>query len=182
MTEPATTILPRPQSRGFRVGGRSDLNRRSVKECSRKPILLKQLSQILWAAQGITDKEGGRRAAPSPLRAILAWRHACQVRRPDLVFADCVRKPGAGRPGGRAAAIIAVTSVFARAVVKYGERGVQYSLQESGCVAENIHIQTAALGLGTVMVGAFDELEVGRLIGVGKDEKPLLLMPIGALS
>ncbi|HYC11097.1 MAG TPA: nitroreductase family protein, partial [Nitrososphaerales archaeon] len=81
-----------------------------------------------------------------------------------------------------AAAIIAVTSVFARAVVKYGERGVQYSLQESGCVAENIHIQTAALGLGTVMVGAFDELEVGRLIGVGKDEKPLLLMPIGALS
>jgi SagB-type dehydrogenase family enzyme len=81
---------------------------------------------------------------------------------------------------GQAAAIIAVTAVLERATVKCKERGVQYVMQESGSVAENIHIQSAALGLGTVMMGAFDESEVGLILGLKKGERPLLLMSLGA--
>ena len=81
---------------------------------------------------------------------------------------------------GQAAAIIAITAVFEKAAVKYGERGAQYVMQESGSAAENIYVESTALGLGTVMMGAFDDDKVIQLIGTKKGEKPLLLMPLGA--
>jgi len=179
--------------------------RRSIREYLRKPIALDRLSQVLWAAQGVTDLQGGHRASPSPgakytLELYVFVREGGVMRLPAGVYhyeptAHSITriKPGdqtlalqsAARDQeqvGQAAATIVVTSIFNRATPKYGERGIQYSIQESACAGENIYIQSVALGLGTVMMGAFDEDRVGQLVGAGKDEKPLLLMPLGALS
>jgi SagB-type dehydrogenase family enzyme len=179
--------------------------RRSVRSYLRKPITLAQLSQILWAAQGITDKESGHRAAPSPgakytLELYVFTREKGVTTLPAGVYhyepaAHTITRVKTGdfasslqsaareqEQVGQAAAIIAITGVFERATAKYGERGVQYSIQESGGAAENVHIESTALGLGTVMMGSFDDARVGQLIGTAKNEKPLLLMPLGALA
>ncbi len=42
-----------------------------------------------------------------------------------------------------------------------------------------IHLQAVALGLGTVVVGAFDDAEVKRVLCLTEDDQPLCLMPVG---
>jgi nitroreductase len=49
---------------------------------------------------------------------------------------------------------------------------------DAGHAAQNIFLQTVALDLGTVVVGAFMDNEVIKLLNLG-DEEPLLIMPIG---
>jgi hypothetical protein len=56
--------LPEPEMRGKMPVEEAIKERRSERTFTDTPLTLKQLSQILWAAQGIT--EGEKRAAPSP--------------------------------------------------------------------------------------------------------------------
>jgi len=174
-----------------------------VREYLRKPITLGQLSQILWVAQGVTDAKSGYRAAPSPgakysLELYVFTRedgvaelpaglykyqpatHSIALLKTGDYTSSLQTAAGGQEQVGQAAAIIAITAVFEKAAVKYGERGAQYVMQESGSAAENIYVESTALGLGTVMMGAFDDDKVIQLIGTKKGEKPLLLMPLGA--
>ena len=75
--------------------------------------------------------------------------------------------------------IIVITAVYERTAWKYGRRGItRYVHMDAGHAAQNIFLQTVALGLGTVTVGAFMDHEVKKLLNV-RDEDPLLIMPIG---
>jgi nitroreductase len=56
--------LPQPQWNGSKAIEELLRQRRSVREFSSKPLDLWQVSQLAWAAQGITDPEG-LRTAPS---------------------------------------------------------------------------------------------------------------------
>ncbi len=205
MPKPVSAALPKPRTRGRMSVEEAIWRRRSVRKYLRKPITLGQLSQVLWAAQGITDTQSGHRAAPSPgakytLELYVFAREEGVAELPAGVYhyesaTHSITRVKAGdytqslqsaageqEQVGQAAAVIAVTCVFERATAKYGERGIQYAIQESGSAAENIHIESTALSLGTVMMGAFDDDQVGQLIGTMKGEKPLLLMPLGALA
>ncbi len=77
------------------------------------------------------------------------------------------------------AAVLAIAAVPERTAAKYGDRGRRYVDMETGHAAQNVYLQAAALGLGTVTVGAFDDAEVARLLGLGAAEEPLYLMPVG---
>jgi len=57
--------LPHPSIVGSIPVEKSINERRSVRLFKEEPLSLKELSQLLWAAQGITDKARGLRAAPS---------------------------------------------------------------------------------------------------------------------
>jgi SagB-type dehydrogenase family enzyme len=205
MLESASAVLPKPRTVGRMSVEEAIYRRRSVRKYLRKPIKLDQLSQILWAAQGITDAQNGYRAAPSPgakytLELYVFTREEGVTELPAGLYhyvpathsitclktgdyTSSLQSAARGQEQvGQAAAIIAVTGVFERATVKYEKRGIQYAIQESGSAAENVYIQSTALSLGTVMMGAFDDDQVGQLIGIKKGEKPLLLMPLGTLA
>jgi SagB-type dehydrogenase family enzyme len=72
-----------------------------------------------------------------------------------------------------------VAAAFERTTGKYGERGVRYVWQESGHAAQNIYLQAVALGLGNVVVGAFHDAEVERILELSDQEKPAYVIPIG---
>ena len=69
--------------------------------------------------------------------------------------------------------------MFERTTQKYGERGVRYAHMEAGHVAQNVYLQASALDVGTVLVGAFDDREVKRVLQLPQEEEPLGLMPLG---
>jgi len=50
---------------------------------------------------------------------------------------------------------------------------------DAGIAAQNLHLQAEALGLGSVAIGAFNDEEVARVLGLPEAEKPLYLVPAG---
>lgn len=173
--------------------------RRSVREFRRRSLALEDLSQLLWAAQGITAR-GGFRTAPSagalyPLELYVVagdveglsagvYRYQPKTRELVHVTNGDLRKPLASAALGqewvrRAPAVLAITSVYQRSTRKYGRRGHRYAHMEVGHVAQNVYLQAAARGLGTVFVGAFDDEEVQEVLNLPADHEPLGLMPVG---
>jgi nitroreductase len=64
-----------------------------------------------------------------------------------------------------APAIIVVMADPARSNERYGERGAQlYCLQDTAAATQNILLAAAGLGVDTCWVGAFDEVQVQRLV------------------
>ena len=59
----------------------------------------------------------------------------------------------------------------------YGERGQFYSVQDATIAAAHAQLAAAALGLGSVWIGAFDDEEVKRICGTSL--RPAALLPIG---
>ena len=78
-----------------------------------------------------------------------------------------------------AAAVLVIAAVEQRTTRRYGGRGVRYVHFEVGHAAQNVALQAAALGLGTVTVGAFDDDRVGELLVLPEGEAPLYIMPLG---
>ena len=74
---------------------------------------------------------------------------------------------------------LVITAEYDRIDIKYGTRGVRYAMIEAGHVGQNIFLQAEALGLGTGIVGAFDDKNVTRVMGIPRAHEPLLIMPVG---
>ena len=74
---------------------------------------------------------------------------------------------------------IAIAAVYERTARKYKQRAERYVYMEVGHAAQNVHLQAVGLELGTVVVGAFDDAEVKRVLALAVNEEPLCLMPVG---
>ena len=175
------------------------LNRRSIRSYTGEPLTLQEVSQLLWAAQGLTDP-GGLRAAPSagalyPLELYLVagdgedltagvYRYQPDGHQLVKTLDGDMRAELAEAALGQAwvkegAVSIVFTAVYERTTVKYGDRGVRYVHMEAGHAAQNLCLQATALGLGAVTVGAFHDEEVTRLLNLPADEQPLYIIPVG---
>ena len=171
-----------------------------MREYARAPLTLGEVSQVLWAAQGVTDGKEGLRAAPSagalyPLEFVLVVGEVEGLEPGTYRYRplehDLVRTSGEDLRAELAAAawgqnwlrkaplVLAVSAVYERTTKKYGERGKRYVHMDAGCAMENVYLQATALGLGTVTVGAFDDRKVANLLSLPTGERPLALMPMG---
>lgn len=173
--------------------------RRSIRQFSRDGLVLEHVSQLLWAAQGITSRRGFR-TAPSagalyPLELYVVAGDVTGLSpgvyrfRPEehdlvLVTKGDQRGPlaSAALDQGwvrRAPAVLVITGVYKRTMNKYGQRGRRYVHMEVGHAAQNVYLAATAQGLGTLMVGAFDDKDVRKVLSLPADHEPLGLMPIG---
>jgi SagB-type dehydrogenase family enzyme len=75
--------------------------------------------------------------------------------------------------------IIVITSEYSRITVKYRERGIAYAIMEAGHIAQNVFLQSVALGLSAGIVGAFREEKIIKYMGLPRQHIPLIIMPIG---
>jgi SagB-type dehydrogenase family enzyme len=190
--------LPQPQRIGTNSVEQTLQSRRSVRSFKPQALTLEQLSQLLWAAQGVTGVR--LRTAPSagalyPLEVYVAvgnvegldaavyrydpTAHALSEVRKGDVRKSLSRAAYWQKSAGAGAIAIVFSAVYERTTGKYGERGIRYVHMEAGHAAQNVYLQAEALGLGTVVVGAFMESWVKRVLHMKGDERPLSIMPVG---
>jgi SagB-type dehydrogenase family enzyme len=194
--------LPRPKTEGTVSVERVIQQRRTVRAFDPKALELNQLSQLLWAAQGITGRRGFKRAAPSAgalypmdLYAAIGSQRVHQLEagvyhyvaaghmleriadkdvRSDVARASLSQMWMAGAPLN-----LVITAAYHRVTGKYGERGVHYALIEAGHVGQNLFLQAEALGLKAGIVGAFHDRRLAEVLLLPVRHEPLLIMPIG---
>ncbi len=167
--------------------------RRSHREFTTEALTVLEISQLLWAAQGITADWGGR-TAPSagglyPLELYLLTPEAYRHYRPQghrvelLAEADLRGQLAAAavhQPAVAAAVLtIVITAVYARTTRKYGSRGRRYVELEAGHAAQNLLLQAVALGLAAVPIGAFDDTRLAETLRLPSDRTPLYVVAIG---
>lgn len=191
--------LPEPVLEGEVSLEEALLRRRSVREYANLPLSLGEISQLLWAAQGVTSERGGR-TAPSagalyPLEVYLVagsvenlasgvYKYKPAGQQLIKVKGQDVRSELAGaaleQTCVREAAInIVIAAVYERTTVKYGDRGVRYVYIEAGHSAQNICLQATALELGVVTVGAFYDDKVKTALDMPDNEEPLYIISVG---
>jgi nitroreductase len=67
-----------------------------------------------------------------------------------------------------------------RSAPKYGKRGAElYSIQDATISAAYVHLAAVDLGLGSVIVGAFDEGSVSKILNLPSKLRPIIILPIG---
>jgi len=198
-----TIALPAPDTTGTLTLEHTLLHRRSVRDFTGHPLSLMQLSQVLWATQGVTRPQEGKRTAPSAgalypmeLYAVVGAvediepgvykympeSHALLMHHPGDARTELSRATGTQQWIAKTPVILALCGVYERVTTKYGDRGIRYTHIEVGCVAENVYLQAAALELGTVLMGAFRDAVVRQVLDLPERERPFGLMPVGYLQ
>jgi len=195
-------ILPQPSKRSETSIEETLSERRSVREYKDEPLTLQEISQILWAAQGITAPLRGGRTAPSagalyPLEVYLiarkvdgvepgVYRYLPEGHKLNRVLEGDVSDSLCGaalrQASIREAPVnLVIGALYERTTRKYGERGIRYVHLEAGHAAQNIYLQVQSLGLGTVVIGAFDDEEVKEVLNLPEEEIPLYIIPVGKI-
>jgi SagB-type dehydrogenase family enzyme len=177
--------------------------RRSIREFFDQSISFPELSQLIWATQGITLKAWGVgfRTSPSagalyPIETYLIVNRVEEI--PSGLYHYNVKEAqlillkeghlgpelcqaGLGQEMLEEAACVFVwTAIVGRSKWKYRERAYRYIYMDVGHIGQMLYLASAALNLGCCTVGAFFDEEVNRVINVdGKNEISVYLGAVG---
>jgi SagB-type dehydrogenase family enzyme len=193
--EPGQSIaLPSPNLDGDVSLEKAIHTRRSRRRFAKRDLSARQIAQLLWAAQGITDEKKGFRSAPSagaryPMTVYLLRRdglfrylprgHALQ----PLLSEDWrerVWKDVYARPWLKdAPAIFLLTADYSVTRKKYGRKAERFVHIEAGHIGQNLLLQATALGLHCVGIGAFHDKRVHRTLGLPSNQTVLYLVVVG---
>jgi len=202
-----TYLLPSPNTEGNVSVAEALANRRSHRRFQDSELSAEQLSQILWAAYGITvpmDRQqlrGGLRTTPSagalyPLEIYVVignvtgieagvYKYISKEHMITRTIEKDIRKELSAAALDQTAVrdaplTLVYSAVFSRISGRYGERGrARYVYIELGHSAQNVYLQAEALRLGTCAIGAFTDNRVSELLRLPAEEEPLYLMPVG---
>ena len=177
--------------------------RRSIRDYTSVGVSMTEVSQLLWATQGVTAYAGhyALRTAPSagalyPIETYVLvnrvkdlevgiYHYDIRQHKLELVrkgdFGSDIAQAALGQNMLQEAALVFLwTAVVARSKCKYRERAYRYIYMDAGHIGQNAYLAAETLGLGCCTVGAFLDDEVNSLIGIdGKSEIALYLCAVG---
>ena len=177
--------------------------RKSIRLFSGEPVMLDQLSYILWATSGIQRVAAGYefRNVPSagalyPIETYLItnnvhylnrgiYHYAIQKHQLEVLregdFSSAIASAALGDTMCRDAAVVFVwTAIFMRTKWKYGQRAYRYIYLDAGHMGQNLALTATSLALGSCPVGAFYDDEVNRILDIdGKQESVIYMSVIG---
>jgi len=176
-------------------------HRRSERRYGSEELSMEQLSQLLWAAQGITRPESGQRTAPSsgrsyPIDLYISLQRVsglrCGLYRYQPVthsltlvheadYAAALTIAAEGQSWVRNAAVVILhVATPARAAVKYGKKtALPSSLIEAGHISQNIYLQATSLGLAVLGMNGFNQSQLDSLIGLQSGQMTLFMNLVG---
>lgn len=200
--------LPNPDTRGTMTVEKAMSTRRSVRSYADKAFTKKDVSQILWAAYGVSDSTKYKgyklKTAPSagalyPFEVYLVVNnvkgletgvyrykpanHSITMEIKGNISIDLTDAAWGQDMIEHAPINIVWTAIFERTTKKYGERGRErYVCMDLGHSGQNVYLQATALGMGTCAIGAFADDTVSEIMNIPVEEEILYIMPVGWLK
>lgn len=177
--------------------------RHSVRSFQEAPLKEIELSQLLWAAQGITRviQGFGLRTAPSagalyPVETYLVihsvegvepgiYHYAVEPHELDQLkvgdFRAAVARAALDQEIAYLANVVFVwTAMFERSKWKYKQRAYRYVYLDAGHIAQNVALAAVALGLGSCQIAAIYDDETNALLGIdGVNESAIYMTVVG---
>ncbi|OIO02383.1 hypothetical protein AUJ67_02805 [Candidatus Desantisbacteria bacterium CG1_02_49_89] len=190
-TVPQVTKLPQPAKKGAMSLEEAIQKRRSMRAYKNQALTKEQVSQILWAAQGITDPDGKKRAAPSamamyPLEIYAvcpeaAYHYIPKDHAVEKVGDGDLRKSlGGQKTSSEAAMVIVITAVPTLFSSRVDENNkMKFIYLEAGHCAQNILLQAVALGLAGVPMAGYSEESISKALSLPADRKPIYIISVG---
>ena len=180
-------------------------SRESVREYSKAPLSLDELSYLLWATQGVkrviprsatlrtVPSAGARHAFETFLLAnnvqglqpglyrFLASSH--KLAEVDLSggLAERITEGCLGQSYVRASAVTFIwTAVPYRMNWRYGERGYRYLLLDAGHVCQNLYLAADAIDSGVCAIAAYNDDEINSTLGIdGLEQFSIYIATVG---
>ncbi|MEK7112733.1 MAG: SagB/ThcOx family dehydrogenase, partial [Patescibacteria group bacterium] len=181
------------------------LRRESSREFASTPILLSELSDLLYYSTGLKiweDKgKHTKRVYPSaggryPLEVYPfifkvsevpsgVYHYHLKTHSLELIleppFIKTAMKQFNQSWIKRAGAIFVITAMFDRTLAKYSDRGYRHILTEYGHVAQNFYLMSSALDLGCCSIGGFIDNGLNDMLDIdGIDEGVVGVLAIGS--
>lgn len=190
--------LPKPVLTGDKSLEEALSHRKSLRDYRKDELSLEEISQLLWACQGLrNDPEyPPGRTAPSaggfhPMEIFLFTpqgvfryvpaNHSMAVIKQGDTRED-LRLASLGQQSIGTAPVVFVIAgkLLPEAVAKYKEREERYIILEAGCACQNLLLEAVSLDLGAVPIGAFNDEKITELLGLDKlNAFPFLIVPVG---
>ena len=196
--------LPKPEDLKRKTLVETINRRYSCRRFKPTPLNLREVSLLLWAAGGlrVDSVSGATRTIPSagatnPLEFYLVvgkdsvegleegiYHYIIADHALKLKLSGDKRKELTRACLGQgfikdAPISIVITAIYPRTTRRYGERGIRYVHMEAGNSTQNIHLMAEGLDLGTVVIGAFYDDSVRRVLRLEREDFPLAVMPVG---
>lgn len=197
--------LPRPAVQIKSSLSKTLIQRKSVRDFSRKPMTLSYLSNLLYYSAGLNRKAKKvivNRFYPSagaryPLEVYLIAQNVKNLPRglyhyylknhslEELLLVKDKNHLFSFNQSflSQSSLIIIITAVFDRITVKYGQRGYRHILIEAGHLGQNIYLLSSALCLGCCAIGGYIDDKLNELLDIdGTLESVVYVLTVGAVD
>jgi SagB-type dehydrogenase family enzyme len=199
--EASRVALSDPQTTGGATIWDVMAHRRSLRRFQDTPLAEAELSQLLWAAQGITRRTRGYAFRTSPSAGALypvetyvvvhsvdgiepgvyhyaVENHALEQLRAGDYRIEIARAALDQGMAARANVVFVWTAVFERSKWKYRQRAYRYCYLDAGHIVQNVALAALALGLGSCQIAALYDDEANALLGVDGEEESTIYMTV----
>ena len=180
-------------------------NRVSIRSYSDDPLLLEELSYLLWSTQGVKDvvqRPSTLRTVPSAgarhcfetyllvnkvdglkpgLYRFLAIEHKLQEVNLSSEISEKVTKSCFNQRFVKKSAVTFIwTAVAYRMMWRYGERGYRYMHLDAGHVCQNLYLSAENIDAGVCAIAAFNDDQLNKLLGIdGEDQFAIYVAALG---
>ncbi len=184
------TLLPKPQTDGGKPLMQALKLRQSGRSFTNKKLSSQQLSNLLWAANGINRPGDGKHTAPSAMNwqevsvyaALENGLYLYDAKKHALVLVNSkdLRTLTGKQPFVKDAALnlIYVADYTRMGKTKPEEKDV-YSAADTAFISQNVYLYCASEGLATVVRAYIDKEPLAKEMKLSKDQKIILAQTVG---
>jgi SagB-type dehydrogenase family enzyme len=164
--------------------------RRSNREFAQHKLAPQTLSNLLWAAVGVNRPDSGGRTAPSAHNwqeidlyvALEEGTYVYYAKGHTLVpvsAADLRAKTGQQEFVGTAPLDLVFVANYGRMGPGNEQEKQFLAACDTGFIAQNVYLACASEGLATVVRGWVDRAELGKALGLKRDQHVMLAQTVG---
>ena len=147
-------------------------DRQSIRSFSEKTLSQKDLSDLLWAANGINRQESGKRTAPSAMNRQDVKIYVCTKDASYLydhkAHAMVPVSDGDARPADAPVCLVLVT-----------DTAEPWAAMDAGIVSQNISLFCSGTGLATYPRASMNKEALAKALKLASPQTPMLCHPLG---